>query len=182
MGPRFHTKLHSSWSWSEEGKHGWKLCCMPVAWLTSHQDYCLYTQWKGLLKICSVVSWQKSVLVFCCCCCLSWKMWHNLSFLWLFSMGKSLSATNKPQAFDLTSLHISFWILVLQLCYLISVFLQENPRIQLLLEMQWTFFRRQMCWWLLQKNYIHVPLFLHFLQLFEWVLHLCSLISLSAGL
>lgn len=140
-GPRFHTKLHSSWGCRVEGEDGWKWCCVPGAWLTSHQDYCLYMQWKGLFK-----NFKPNVMPRICAC---WvfvcheKCDATLPFLKLFSMGKPLSAINKPQSFEFTSLHVCFfsWILpVLQLCYLISALLGEKARIQLLVEMQQAFF------------------------------------------
>lgn len=139
MGPRFHTKPYSSWGCRVEGEDGWKSCSMPVTWITSCQDYCLYMQWKGLFKISSLMSCQKSVLVGFFVC--HEKCDTTLPFLQLFSTEKSLCAINIPQPFEFTSLHIYFsWILlVLQLCYLISTLLQEKARIQLLVEMRQTF-------------------------------------------
>lgn len=128
MGPRFHTKLHSSWGRRVEGEDGWKSCCMPVTWLTSHQDYCLYMQWRELFKNLKPNVMPK--IWACCCFLLVTKNVTGSSNSKLFSMGKSLSAINKPQSFQFTSLHICFSWILLQLCDHISV------RIQLLVGMQ----------------------------------------------
>lgn len=150
-GPRFHTKLHSSWGCRVEGEDGWKWCSVPGTWLTSCQDYCLYMQWKGLFK-----NLEPNVMPRICAC---WgffvcheKCDTTLPFLKLFYTGKPLSAKNKPQSFEFTSLHVCFF------------FLNSSSFTTLLLNFCFTrwksqdtavsgnatgFFWRQMGWWLL---------------------------------
>lgn len=68
-------------------------------------------------------------------------MWHNSFIPTIIFYGKVLICNKRTPGFQFyfTAFKKNKILLVLQLCYLISVFLQEKASIQLLLEMQWTF-------------------------------------------
>lgn len=143
MGPRFHTNCTVAGAavWKERLAKNRAAC----QWLGSHCTRIIVSTCseKGCWKF---EAWYhaKNLYFFFVC---NEKCDTTLSFLWLFSTEKSLSAINICFWFYFTFFFFKFYsftVLLLNFCF--STRKSQDIAVT---EIQWAFLRRQMCWWLL---------------------------------